>query len=137
MRQINYIVIHCTATGQSATIESIQKYWSENLGWKSPGYHYIIDQFGTVTNLLPIEQISNGVAGYNHCTINVAYIGGVDRKMKAVDNRTMAQKDSMAKLVRGLKLQFPNAAVVGHRDFPNVKKDCPCFDASKWYNTIK
>lgn len=137
MRTIKYIAIHCTATSQSASVASIQRYWKEKLGWKNPGYHYIIDQFGNLINILPIEDVSNGVAGFNHCTINIAYIGGIDRKMKAIDNRTKDQNETMAKLVRGLKLQFPEANVVGHRDFPNVKKDCPCFDVSKWYNIIK
>lgn len=137
MRTIKYIAIHCTATSQLATVASIQRYWKEKLGWKSPGYHFLIESNGKINELLPIDQISNGVAGFNHCTINIAYIGGVDRKMKAIDNRTNEQNKTMTELVRKLKLQFPEANVVGHRDFPNVKKDCPCFDVSKWYNIIK
>ena len=57
MRNINYIAIHCTATQPEASIASIQNYWKNNLGWKNPGYHYIIDRFGNVVNLLPIELV--------------------------------------------------------------------------------
>jgi N-acetylmuramoyl-L-alanine amidase len=27
----------------------------------------------------------------------------------------------------------PDAEVLGHRDLPNVNKDCPCFDARAWW----
>lgn len=136
MRTIKYIAIHCTATSQLATVASILKYWKERLKWKSPGYHYIIEASGKITELLPIEQVSNGVAGFNSVSINIAYIGGVYESGKTVDNRTPEQKASMAKLVKELKMQFPDAIVQGHRDFPNVHKECPCFEVKKWYSDL-
>ena len=42
MREIKYIVVHCSATAHNTKIENIKKYWKETLGWKSPGYHIII-----------------------------------------------------------------------------------------------
>ena len=98
MRKINYIAIHCTATQPEASIASIQNYWKNNLGWKNPGYHYIIDRFGNVVNLLPIELVSNGVQGYNSQTINISYVGGIDKSGKPKDTRTEAQKQSILKL---------------------------------------
>ena len=132
MRLIKYIAIHCTATAQTATIESILRYWKVVKGWSSPGYHFIINPDGKIVELLPIEQISNGVLGYNSKSINIAYIGGVDEKNKAIDNRTDAQKKSMITLILQLKKEFPNAIIQGHRDFPDVKKDCPSFDVKTW-----
>ncbi|NSW46210.1 MAG: N-acetylmuramoyl-L-alanine amidase [Bacteroidales bacterium] len=136
MRNINYIVVHCTATPQNTTIESIQKYWREVLKWHAPGYHYIIKSSGELVQLLPIEQVSNGVAGYNSQCINIAYIGGVDNNGKPIDNRTPAQKDMLLKLLKQLKQQFPKAIIQGHRDFPGVKKACPSFDAKDEYKNI-
>ncbi|MCH5690064.1 N-acetylmuramoyl-L-alanine amidase [Niabella sp. W65] len=92
MRQIKYIVIHCTATPQTTTVKSIQNYWRNNLGWKMPGYHYIVNPNGTVISLLPIDQVSNGVAGYNSNSIHISYIGGVGAGGVPVDNRTDWQK---------------------------------------------
>ena len=132
MRLIKYIAIHCTGGSQKQTIESIQKYWKEVKGWKDPGYHFIIKPDGEIVELLPIEKISNGVLGYNSKTINICYIGGVDEKNKAIDNRTDAQKKSMITLILQLKKEFPNAIIQGHRDFPDVKKDCPSFDVKTW-----
>ena len=28
--------------------------------------------------------------------------------------------------------RYPKAQVLGHRDFPNVKKACPSFDVKQW-----
>ena len=136
MRNINYIAIHCTATQPEASIASIQNYWKNNLGWKNPGYHYIIDHFGDVVNLLPIELVSNGVQGYNSQTINISYVGGIDKSGKPKDTRTEAQKQSILKLLKELRVKFPKAKIQGHRDFPNVKKACPSFDAKKEYSLI-
>ena len=136
MRNINYIAIHCTATQPEASIASIQNYWKNNLGWKNPGYHYIIDRFGNVVNLLPIELVSNGVQGYNSQTINISYVGGIDKSGKPKDTRTEEQKKTILKLLNELRKKFPNAKIQGHRDFPNVKKACPSFDAKKEYSLI-
>ena len=136
MRNINYIAIHCTATQPETSIASIQNYWKNNLGWKNPGYHYIIDRFGNVVNLLPIELVSNGVQGYNSQTINISYVGGIDKSEKPKDTRTEAQKQSILKLLKELRVKFPKAKIQGHRDFPNVKKACPSFDAKKEYSLI-
>ena len=127
MRRIDYIVIHCTATSWDTEVESIQRYWKERLGWRNPGYHFIIDHVGTVTQLQPLEKASNGVRGYNSNSIHVSYIGGKD-----VDDRTISQQIAMAGLVKGLHAMFPDAKIQGHRDFPNVKKSCPRFDAIPW-----
>lgn len=136
MRRINYIAVHCTATTQNATVESIKRYWKEQLGWSAPGYHYIIKPSGEVVRLLTEDKPSNGVAGYNSQTVNISYIGGIDAGNKPVDNRTQAQKASMLLLLGQLKGRYPNAVIQGHRDFPNVNKACPCFNAKAEYKNL-
>lgn len=131
MREIRYIVIHCTATVQNASIEAIKRYWKEVLNWKNPGYHIMVKPSGERVNVHTIEKVANGVAGYNLNSIHVSYIGGV-RGKEAVDNRTPEQKAELKKIVLELKERFPEAEIKGHRDFPNVRKDCPSFDVSKW-----
>lgn len=132
MRKINNIVLHCTATPQNTTVESIQNYWRKTLGWKNPGYHHIIRADGSQVQLLPIEKVSNGVAGHNSDSIHISYIGGVDNKGNPVDNRTSAQIKTQKELLLKYHRMFPNAQLVGHRDFKNVKKACPSFDVYKW-----
>lgn len=135
MRRIDWLVVHCTATPQTTTVASIQRYWRENLKWKSPGYHFLVEANGTVHNLQPINLPSNGVAGHNANSIHISYIGGVNGQ-RAVDNRTEAQKREILRLLTDLKKQFPNAKIQGHRDFPRVAKACPSFDAKTEYSAL-
>lgn len=132
MRKITNIVVHCTATPQTTTIESIRNYWKKNLGWKQPGYHIIVKPNGDKERLALDETICNGVKNHNANSIHVSYIGGVDEKGKALDNRTDAQKKTLLETLCGLKAMYPNAKIRGHRDFANVAKECPSFDVQEW-----
>ena len=145
MRNIKYIAVHCTAGNQRNKSADIVSYHTRpksegGKGWSKPGYHYIIEADGTIVNTWHIEQSSNGVGPqFNPVTINVCWIGGVDTSKKEllpVDNRTPAQKVSLRALLADLKKQFPNAIIQGHRDFPNVHKACPCFDAKSEYSDL-
>jgi N-acetylmuramoyl-L-alanine amidase len=136
MRRITHIVLHCTATPQSARVESIQRYWRERLGWRNPGYHWIIDHVGAITQLATDDVVANGVRGHNARSIHISYIGGVDVNGNAIDNRTPAQRSAMCQLVLLYRLKYPESQVLGHRDFPGVQKDCPSFDVAAWLLSI-
>lgn len=136
MRKIKHIVLHCTASPQTATVESIQNYWRKHLGWRSPGYHRILKPNGEVVTLAPDEAICNGVGGHNSNSLHVSYIGGVDKNGKPVDNRTEAQKLAMESVIRVWLAKYPGAEVLGHRDFAGVKKACPSFDSRAWWASV-
>ena len=136
MREIKFLAVHCTATPQTATVSSIQNYWKNVLKWKMPGYHFIIKPNGEVVQLLETEKVSNGVKGFNSVSINISYIGGVDSQNKPIDNRTENQKKALFDLLKKLKKQFPKAIIQGHRDFPEVKKACPSFNAKEEYEHL-
>jgi N-acetylmuramoyl-L-alanine amidase len=132
-RAIKYIVIHCTATSPSATIESMKRYWKEVKGWgDTPGYHYIIKTDGEIIQILDESKNSNGVYAHNSECINISYIGGIDKEGKAKDTRTSAQQAAMFNKIIQLLHAYPKAEVLGHRDFPNVNKACPSFDVRAW-----
>ena len=137
MRKIQYIVLHCTATSQETSIESILNYWRNILNWKNPGYHYLISSNGIIRQLLNINKIANGVYGYNANSIHISYIGGIDANGKATDNRTPVQIIAQLNLLFELKKRFPNAEILGHRDFPNVNKECPSFNVKEWLAHIE
>jgi N-acetylmuramoyl-L-alanine amidase len=134
MRQIRTIVVHCTATSQSARIDSIQRYWREQMKWRSPGYHLIIEGNGSVTRLAPDSAVTNGVAGHNANSLHVAYIGGIDSLGRPLDNRTQAQKEALLRVIKEWKRLYPAAVIRGHRDFAN--KACPSFPAKEEYAGI-
>ncbi|MCM1042381.1 MAG: N-acetylmuramoyl-L-alanine amidase [Bacteroides sp.] len=148
MRTVKYIAVHCTATRQQSTsIAGLKAHWA-SLGWKKPGYHYVVMPSGKVERLLDESEVSNGVKGFNACLINVAYAGGIDDSGKATDNRTEAQKAALYFLLEQLRERYPQAVIQGHRDFsPDLDgngiitsdeylKECPCFDARAEYGGI-
>jgi len=136
MRKIKYLVVHCTATPQSTTIESIQNYWRTNLKWKASGYHKIVKANGDVVTLAPDEEVCNGVAGRNTVSLHVSYIGGIDSHGKGYDNRTQGQKDALSMVLHAWRAKYPAAKILGHRDFAGVKKACPSFNAVAEYAHI-
>ena len=139
MRKINWLVVHCSATPQTTTVESIQRYWREVLGWGNPGYAKIIEASGKVHILAPDEAVTNGVKGHNKNSLHVCYIGGIDSNKKELDNRTPAQKDALLRILSDWKEKYPSARIVGHRDFlkPGVNwKACPSFNAIEQYKNV-
>lgn len=156
-KQTRYIVVHCQAGNGS--LEAMQKYWAEKLGWKSPGYATWVDYDGTRYSLATYEDITNGVAGFNKECLHISYRGGVENVgtpkkpiYKGKDTRTQAQKDAILKelllmlqwlLDNGNDLQ--DVMILGHYDFSTDQnkngaiesweriKECPSFNAYKVY----
>jgi N-acetylmuramoyl-L-alanine amidase len=129
MRNIKYIVVHCTGTDTNVSPSAISNYWRNHLGWKNPGYHYMIDAVGNLTILQKEEKIANGVKGHNRRSVHVSYIGG----KKGLDTRTEEQKKTLKLVIDILKNRYPKAEVKGHCDFRGVTKTCPNFDVKKDY----
>jgi N-acetylmuramoyl-L-alanine amidase len=134
-RNIKRLVFHCTATSQKATVSAIVNYWKNTLGWRSPGYHIIVRPDGTWNQLLDFNRVSNGVRGINSTTINISYIGGVDRNGKALDNRTKKQKDVYETIYRAFKHKLPRITFHGHNEFSS--KACPSFNVKNWIKSLR
>ena len=137
MREINKIIIHCSATpeGKPFTVENIRRWHTLPVskggrGWSDIGYHYVIYLDGSVHNGRPVEKIGAHCAGQNAKSIGVCYIGGLASDAKTPkDTRTEAQKRALKQLVATLRKKYPKATVHGHREF--AAKACPCFDVKK------
>lgn len=150
-RQINEIVIHCSASenGKRVTVEDIERWHADRGFWRkqvfrdlqnlrlgSIGYHFVIYTSGTVATGRHLEEIGAHVAGSNARSIGVCLIG--------TDRFTPEQWESLAKNVRGLLKLYPGARVLGHRDYSPDRdgdgvveewewlKTCPGFDVREW-----
>lgn len=150
MRNIKFIVIHCSATraSQEVTVEDITR-WHKARGFKTIGYHFVIYQDGQLRTGRPLSEAGAHVAGFNSTSIGICYIGGLDDVTgKGSDTRTEAQKNTLLELLKTLKSKFPSAKICGHRDFsPDLNhngkidkwewfKECPCFDAIPEYQNL-
>lgn len=100
------------------------------------GYHVIIEANGNIVRLAPDTAVCNGVGGHNANSLHVSYIGGIDARGVPKDTRTEAQKASLLKVLTEWKQKYPRAVIQGHKDFPNVRKACPSFDAKKEYVSL-
>ena len=141
MREIKYIVVHCSDTieGQNFTIDDIRRWHTapkpKGNGWQDIGYHYVIHLDGSIHKGRDESVVGAHVEGYNKNSIGVCYIGGKEAgTFRAKDTRTPAQKESLIRLLMQLVVKYPDAQIVGHRDLANRK--CPCFDAKNEYKTL-
>ncbi|RGN43821.1 MULTISPECIES: N-acetylmuramoyl-L-alanine amidase [unclassified Bacteroides] len=158
MRNIDAIIIHCSATrsGQDLRAKDIDRIHKAR-GFKQIGYNFVIDLDGLVENGRPLSMDgahcnTKGFSkeSYNKHSIGICYIGGLDKNGKPADTRTEAQKNALRDLVAKLCKEYDIIEVLGHRDTsPDLDgsgevepaefiKACPCFDVrSEFCNFMK
>ena len=136
MRTINLIVVHCSATRSDRPfpVTALIRCHADRFGFT--GYHYYITRNGRTYQTRHEQLIGAHAKGYNEHSLGVCYEGGLNKQGKPADTRTKAQKQALLKLLRRLKKEHPQAQILGHRDLPDVKKACPCFDAKSEYNQL-
>ena len=136
MREINKIIIHCSATreGENFDVAEIRK-WHLARGFNDIGYHFYIDLYGEIHKGRDISKIGAHCKGHNRNSIGICYCGGVEVDGKTPkDTRYDCQKESLIAVLRTLKAMYPNAVIHSHNDFAN--KACPSFNATKEYENI-
>mgnify|MGYP003135228528 FL=1 len=136
MREINKIIVHCSATreGENFDVAEIRK-WHLARGFNDIGYHFYIDLYGEIHKGRDISKIGAHCKGHNRNSIGICYCGGVEADGKTPkDTRLECQKESLIAVLRTLKAMYPNAVIHSHNDFAN--KACPSFNATKEYENI-
>ncbi len=141
--EVKYVVIHATASHQTFTAQGLQAWFlrpkaQDGLGWSRGGYHVMIEPSGKVVRHYPNETHTNGVLAYfrnglainNQNSIHISWIGGIDKNLQPLDNRTEAQKKSLKAVIQwcienGVELVF-----LGHNQCEN--KPCPVFNHVDW-----
>ena len=131
-QDVKWLVVHCSASrcNRPFTVERLIETGRQRFG--QPSYHYYVRRNGCVIPILPESVQGVHAVGYNHCSIAVCYEGGLDENGNAADTRTELQKASLYELLKQLRRDYPQARIIGHRELPNVRKDCPCFSTSEY-----
>ena len=126
MRELKEIILHCTATPPTTTVESIRNYHVNVNGWNDIGYHYLI-QHGVVKTGRTLEKIGAHCKGHNTGTIGIAYIG---------THPTLQDVVTLATLCNQLISKYGIKKISKHCDYAN--KTCPNFSPScdKVFNRI-
>lgn len=155
-REINLIVIHCSATpnGKSLAVRDdagniiktdaqvIDEWhgarkppfqrrpdWIErfNPHLRHVGYHYVIETGGGLfTGRHPHERGAH-VAGYNRRSLGVCLIGG--------DAFTAPAWSALRELILALLATYPRARVMGHRDFSPDADGDGTVEPHEWLKT--
>ena len=128
-RKINLIVIHCSATrsNQRFTVEMLKACHNARFNGKGIGYHYFIEKDGQVFQTRDENEIGMHARHYNAHSIGICYEGGLDEKGRPADTRTPAQRAALIALLRSLKIDYPDAEIMGHCELEGVHKACPSF----------
>ena len=137
MREINKIIVHCSATreGENFDVAEIRRWHVEGRGWSDIGYHFYIDLYGEIHKGRDIAKIGAHTKGQNRNSIGLCYCGGVEADGKTPkDTRNEEQKQALICVLRTLKAMYPNAVIHSHKDFAN--KACPSFDATNEYEDL-
>lgn len=139
-KKTTHIVVHCSATGPDQHIgaKDIDR-WHRAKGWNGIGYHYVIKRDGTLETGRPDDTIGAHVEGQNATSVAICMVGGVDANdvTKARDNFTSIQNYTLRQVLADMKAKYPDAEILGHRDFPGVKKACPSFDVRSFVKDAK
>jgi N-acetylmuramoyl-L-alanine amidase len=131
MKNVKYIVVHCTETPPTATIEELKRLPEKETGWSLRNTnHFIVARNGETKWLFKYRKYSDCML--NKDCIHIAYIGGIDKEGKPVDNRTQRQEDALFDKLVELSTRYPQAEIVGYRDLPGIESTSPCFDVKKW-----
>lgn len=142
MRDVNEIIIHCTATRAewwaskptSAKVAEIKRWHVDGNGWQDIGYHYLIDRDGAVSQGRPVEKTGAHCRGRNKGTIGVSLFGGhgSSERDQFADHYTDAQEAALRGLIGDLKAEHGNLKVSGHNQY--AAKACPGFDVPNWFD---
>ena len=137
MRQINKIIVHCSATreGENYTVDTIRSWHVDGRGWSDIGYHFYIDLYGEIHKGRDIAKIGAHCKGQNRNSIGICYCGGVEADGKTPkDTRLDCQKEALTAVLRTLKAMYPEAVIHSHNDF--ARKACPSFNATEEYKHL-
>lgn len=142
----DYIVVHCTATGdKNVSVDDIRKMHKAQ-GWSDIGYHWFIDRAGKLhQGRKPENSVGSHVKGFNNKSLGIALAGGKEvSKGVWKANYTEAQMATLAAALKDIQGRYPNAKILGHRDLSPDKdhdgviephefiKECPCFNAREF-----
>ena len=133
-RKINLIVLHCSSTrsNQRFTVEMLKACHNARFNGKGIGYHYFIEKDGQVFQTRDENEIGMHARHYNAHSIGICYEGGLDEKGRPADTRTPAQRAALIALLRSLKIDYPDAEIMGHCELEGVQKACPSFSCQEY-----
>jgi len=113
---VRHIVVHNTGTRPDMRVRELDKL----------PYHFIITRGGKLLNLKPVRKEDK--------TVEVAWLGGLDRYGRHTDNRTEEQSDTLFDTLVLLTDRFPEAQITPADNLYLYGYANPGFDLIAWLN---
>ncbi|MDA3961933.1 MAG: N-acetylmuramoyl-L-alanine amidase [Planctomycetota bacterium] len=134
MPNIGRLTVHHTGANTRAlgatdlqTVQRIEDYHRETLGWACIGYHFLIGYDGTVYEGRPLAVQGAHVRDHNEGNLGVSLIGNYDQEAPSPD--MLASLRFVLDSARQ-RYHLPSAAIHGHRDF--APTTCPGDQLYAW-----
>lgn len=106
------IVIHHTASKTDLTVQEIhQLHLNQGENWKGIGYHYYINKKGIIYRGRPEKYSGSHALDYNSVSIGICLSGNFEEEDPNINQIT-----SLIELLHYLRIKYPNAEILGHRD---------------------
>jgi len=143
MRELKYLIVHCTATpeGRVVTGDDIRRWHTGPVskggrGWNQVGYADLFLLDGELENLVEYNsdnwvqysEITNGAREYNPYARNIVYAGGTEKHDVRIAKNTLTngQFGSMHEYIKDFIVLHPNIIVMGHNQVHATS--CPGFN---------
>lgn len=123
MRNIDFIIVHCSATDPNVTFDTLKKNAIKE-GFSDIPYHYVIKSDGCVITGRSLDVVGAHCKGFNQHSIGICLVGGKERF-----DFTLLQINKLVSLLKFLCKQFniEKSDIYSHYEF-NKNKTCPNFD---------
>lgn len=124
MREIDLVILHCSASRLPGQDAAMIREWHLARGWKDIGYHWFIGFSGLVEMGRAESVVGAHCEGKNARSVGVCLAGLEEGEF------TPEQWRALAGVLAGLKRRYPKAELVGHNEFSS--KLCPVFQVQHW-----
>ncbi len=111
--QITHLVVHHSATRPDVSAERMARYHVQDLGWPGIGYHFVIDEDGTINRTNELASVSYHAVQANAYSVGICFTGNFTEAIPPE-----AQLDAGAHLIAWLlqELDLPVDRIHGHRE---------------------
>jgi len=113
---VKYLVVHNTCSRQDMLVKEMDKL----------PFHFLITRNGRLISLKPIQPADG--------TIEIAWLGGLDKHGRHVDNRTEHQNETLFNTLLVLTERFDDAEIIGADKLYVYGYSNPGFDLKAWLN---
>ena len=121
LNQVDFIGIHHTAVAHNQSVQTIHNFHVNTNGWAGIGYHYYIEQDGTIYKGRPDNKRGAHIRGENYRSLGVCVAGNFD--VQDIQGEFPKQYKALVKLLIYLIAEYPGVKIKRHTDFD--QKTCP------------